>query len=123
MTDETRTPDQIVDHARLTAQRMGKVMVGEMITAMDEEIARRCQSMGAWIKEHSEENVDLETWGRRTCVLEAALAFLQRIGDDPEARDYLVKRFRREAWETNVQVDGRSGRKAAGAARGGADER
>lgn len=123
MTDAPQTPDQIVDHARLTAQRMGKVMLPEMMTHLDEIVAQRCQSMEVWIKERSADGVDLETWGRRTCVLEAALAFLQRISDDPEARDYLTKRFRKEGYRRDVQMDGGGGREDAEAARAGAEER
>jgi hypothetical protein len=117
--DAPTTPDEIVDHARLTAQRIGKVMLPEMITALDEEIARRYQSASVGIATHGAGNWDMNYWGRRTCVLEAALAFLQRINDDPEARDYLITRFRKEGYE-RVSMDGGGGREAAEAARGGA---
>lgn len=94
--DEPRTAEAIVDHARLTAQGGGKPQIKEMIQVIDEDIAIRCSSARVWMREHGEVGFDWDTWGRKTYVWEAVLSFLQRIDSDPEARDYLVKRFRRE---------------------------
>ena len=122
MTDTLKTPEQIVDGARLVAQKHGKAMLPEMMIHLDEVIAQRCQSMEAWIKERSADGVDLETWGRRTHVLEAVHAFLQRIDNDPEAREYLVRRFRRGAVIRNdISVDRDGDREAAPAGGAGAE--
>jgi hypothetical protein len=119
MTDDApTTPDEIVDFARLTAQKRGKVLLPEMIAALDDYLAQRCASARANVNCLGHESAwDWENWGRRTCVLEATVAFLQRISDDPEARDYLVRRFRREV-SRGVPVDRQDGREAA--ASGGA---
>jgi hypothetical protein len=122
LTDNSTTPDEIVDHARLTAQRQGKPMLGEMIAALDEEIAAKVSAVRAGVGAYGHEVFDLSGWGRKVCVLEAALAFLQRISDDPEARDYLVKRFRKEGYE-RVSMDRQGGRQAAQTARSGDEVR
>lgn len=113
MTDAPKTPEQIVDYARLTAQRLGKVMLPEMMAHLDEIVSGRCGSMRAWIKEHGADNVDLETWGRRTHVLDALFSFLERIDSDEEARDYLVRRFRRGVIRNDISMDGGGSREAA----------
>jgi hypothetical protein len=120
MTDDPTTPEEIVTHARLIAQRQGKVLLAEMIAHLDEVVSDRCAGLRAWTKMWTTEGFDLETWGRRTHVLESALSFLQRIDSDEEARDYLARRFRREVIRggkgTSAQrVDAEDGRQAAGA--------
>jgi hypothetical protein len=96
MTDDVlTTPDEIVTFARLTAQKQGKVMLPEMIAALDDYVSQRCDSARASCAAGYAADWDWNIWGRRTCVLEAAVAFLQRISDDPEAREYLLKRFRK----------------------------
>ena len=120
MSDDTlKTPDQIVDEARLIAQRQGKVLLSEMIAHLDEMIAARCESASAGIATHGVQNWDMEYWGHRTWVLESLLSFLQRIDSDEEARDYLVRRFRRGVIR-NVSMDREDGREAAWA--GGAGD-
>ena len=121
MNDEPMTPEQTADEARLTAQKLGKVLLPEMIDVLDEVIAQRLSSMRVWMEAWTAKDVDLKTWGRKICVMDATLAFLQRINDDPDARDYLVRRFRREAYETRkTSVDG--GRDADASRSGGKGE-
>src|SRR5580765_4258914 len=98
MTDDDKplTPEQIVDDARLTAQKHGKPLLKEQIEALDGLIAQRCSSARAHATVYGPEAWDWEAWGRTTHVLETVLYFLQRIDSDPEAKGYLVKRFRRE---------------------------
>jgi hypothetical protein len=52
-----KTPEQIVDEARLTAKKLGKVMLGEMMAYIDEVASQRCESMAGWIISHGMEKV------------------------------------------------------------------
>jgi hypothetical protein len=93
------TPDELVNFARLTAQGRGKPMLAEQIEVLDEEIAARCDSMRNTLKIYGDgyaDVFDLETWGRKIFVFESVLSLLKRLDDDPEAKAYLSKRFRRE---------------------------
>lgn len=91
--DEPRTPDAIVDHARLTAQARGKPLIKEQIDVLDRLLAQRCASARANATAYG---WDWDAWGRTTYVLESVLTFLERLDSDPVARDYLIRRFRRE---------------------------
>jgi hypothetical protein len=89
--------EEIVHHALFTAQKHGAAKLPEMIEVLDGVIAQRCASARANVNVPGHESAwDWAVWGRTTYVLETALAFLKRLDGDPEAKDYLVKRFRRE---------------------------
>jgi hypothetical protein len=98
MTEDDAAPqgEEIVDYARLTAQGRGKAQLHEMVDVLDDLIAQRCASARASVAAGHQSAWDWVVWGRTTYVLEAAEAFLKRLDDDREAKDYLVKRFRRE---------------------------
>jgi hypothetical protein len=94
--DDQPQGEEIVHHAILTAQRHGKAQLHQMVEVIDGVVAQRCSSARASVAAGQGSAWDWVVWGRTTYVLEAALAFLKRLDDDPEAKDYLVKRFRRE---------------------------
>jgi hypothetical protein len=94
--DVPRTPDELIEFARLTALAKGKAMLGEQIEVLDGEIVARCSYARVWAGDYGAAGFGWEEWGRKTYVLESLLSFLQRLDADPEARDYLAKRFRRE---------------------------
>ena len=93
--DVPRTPDELIDFARLTAQAKGKALLPEQIEVLDEEIAARCSYARVWSAEYGNAGFGWEIWGRKTYVLESVLAFLERLDADPVAKDYLSKRFRK----------------------------
>jgi hypothetical protein len=90
-----RTPDALIDHARLAAQAKGKALLSEQIEVLDDEIAARCSYARVWVGEYGSAGFGWEEWGRKTYVLETILAFLERLDADPAAKDYLSKKFRR----------------------------